>query len=587
MTTATCILSVSSRRVPALDRLTITWGRDNAATQPTAATCTARFFADDAASAMQTYTIGRPVTVSSDITTYTTGTPIELPLAAATAFEGSLESGAIHADPDSPRNLATIVCPPAAHSDNPAAWDEMPTAVPGTQWTLTAEITLPAQGVMSVFPVYFHGPAAQPTYGPRVARTDTSGSLSASWNIPASAAGTWVGLSFQFAPTGPAWATSPQAWDSDTRSWIGLNTGSIRRVSLQRPREAAPIRAEVFAGTITDISLEYDEEARRPILSLTAADTLADLEHIYLGGEVWETQSLQSRIEKITRALPSSIVPNIVIDPVPAARTLIWQDVDNQSAASLLKSAATSAGAVMWAATHKTTGPYIRMEDPSTRGALGIISLVSGKIKTTALKAAHSLSASQLLRAGALTQSNSDAASVARLTWKQPGVDSDGRRTSTDHTITIEDRDLVRRIGYRAVSLSTSLAVQSQAEAAAARLFRTYLPGGFAIPHLTWDTRVHPDKTQPDTLAALLDATRRLGLMLSLTDLPDWYPARTITTFIDGGRYTYEKQRWSLELNATTTAATGRGLTWNQLPPGLTWDHTQPLSWAHTSSLTY
>jgi hypothetical protein len=358
-------------------------------------------------------------------------------------------------------------------------------------------------------------------------------------------------------------------------------------VTLQRPREAAPIRAEVFAGTITDISLEFDEEARRPVLSLTAADTLADLEHVYLGGEVWETESLQSRIDKITRALPSTIAPNIVIDPVPAARTLIWEDVDNQSAATLLKSAATSAGAVMWAATHKTTGPYIRMEDPSTRGALGIISLVNGKIKTTALKAAHSLSASQLLRAGALTQSNSDAASVARLTWKQPGIDSDGRRTSTDRTITIEDRDLVRRIGYRTVSLSTSLAIQSQAEAAAARLFRTYLPGGFSIPHLTWDTRVHPDMTQPDTLAALLDATRRLGLMLSITELPEWYPARTITAFIDGGRYTYEKQRWRLELNTTTTAATGRGLTWNQLPPGLTWNQTLPLTWAHTSSLTY
>ena len=580
MTTATCILSVSSRRVPALDRLTIAWGRDNAATQPAAATCTARFFADDAASAMQTYTIGRTVTVSSDITTYTTGTPIELPLAAATAFEGSIESGAIHSDPDSSRDIATIICPPAAHSDNPAAWDEMPAAVAGTQWTLTADISLPTQGVMSIFPTYFHGPAAQPTYGTRVARTDTSGSVSASWIIPASAAGTWVGIAFQFAPTGPAWKTSPQAWNSDARA-------SIRRVTLQRPREAAPIRAEVFAGTITDISLEFDEEARRPVLSLTAADTLADLEHVYLGGEVWETEPLQSRINKITRGLPSSIAPNIVIDPVPAARTLIWEDVDNQSAATLLKSAATSAGAVMWAATHKTTGPYIRMEDPSTRGALGIISLVNGKIKTTALKAAYSLSASQLLRAGALTQSNSDAASVARLTWKQPGIDSDGRRTSTDRTITIEDRDLVRRIGYRTVSLSTSLAVQSQAEAAASRLFRSYLPGGFAIPQLTWDTRVHPDKTQPDTLAALLDATRRLGLMLSVTDLPEWYPARTITTFIDGGRYTYEKQRWSLELNATTTVATGRGLTWNQLPPGLTWNQTLPLTWAHTSSLTY
>lgn len=586
MTTANCILAVSSQRVSALDRLTITWGRDNAASQPNAATCTARFFADDAASAMDMYTIGRSVTVSSDITTYTTGTPMELPLAAVDVFEGTLKAGIIRSDLDS-RDVATLVLPPAAHSDNPAAWDQIPTAVAGTQWTMTADLGLPAQGVVSVFPVYFHGPHASPLYGSRVARSENSGTVAASWIIPASAAGTWVGLAIEFSPTGPSWATSPQPWQSSSRAWTGLNSASIRRATLQRPREAAPIRAEVFAGTITDISLELDENSKRPVLSLTAADTLADLEHVYIGGEVWETESLQSRIDKITRALPSSVAPRIVIDPVPASRTLIWQDVDNQAAAGLLKSAATSTGAILWAATHKTTGPYIKMEDPSTRGALGIISLVGGKIKTTALKAVHSLSASQLLRAGALTQSNADAASVARLTWKQPGIDNEGRRTSTDRTITIEDRDLIRRIGYRTVSLSTSLAVRSQAEAAAARLFRTYLPGGFSIPHLTWDTRVRPDQIVPDTLAALLDATRRLGLMLSITDLPAWYPSRTMTTFIDGGRYTYEKQRWSLELNATTTAATGRGLTWNQLPPGLTWNQTSPLTWARTSSLTY
>lgn len=586
MTTANCILAVSSQRVSALDRLTITWGRDNAASQPNAATCTARFFADDAASAMGMYTIGRSVTVSSDITTYTTGTPMELSLAAVDVFEGTLKAGIIRSDPDS-RDVATLILPPAAHSDNPAAWDQIPTAVAGTQWTMTADLSLPAQGLVSVFPAYFHGPHASPLYGSRVARSENSGTVSASWIIPASAAGAWVGLAFQFSPTGPSWATSTQPWQSSSRAWTGLNSSSIHRATLQRPREAAPIRAEVFAGTITDISLELDENSKRPVLSLTAADTLADLEHVYIGGEVWETESLQSRIDKITRALPSSVAPRIVIDPVPASRTLIWQDVDNQAAAGLLKSAATSAGAILWAATHKTTGPYIKMEDPSTRGALGIISLVGGKIKTTALKATHSLSASQLLRAGALTQSNADAASVARLTWKQPGIDNEGRRTSTDRTITIEDRDLIRRIGYRTVSLSTSLAVQPQAEAAAARLFRTYLPGGFSIPHLTWDTRVRPDQIVPDTLAALLDATRRLGLMLSITDLPEWYPSRTMTTFIDGGRYTYEKQRWSLELNATTTAATGRGLTWNQLPPGLTWNQTSPLTWAHTSSLTY
>ena len=74
--------------------------------------------------------------------------------------------------------------------------------------------------------------------------------------------------------------------------------------------------------------------------------------------------------------------------------------------------------------------------------------------------------------------------------------------------------------------------------------------------------------------------------MLSVTDLPAWYPTSTMTTYIDGGRYTYENQRWKLELNASTTAATGRGLTWNQLPPA-TWKTSRPLTWALSARITY
>ena len=583
---ASCTLTVAGQRVTALDSLTVTWGRDNATTQPQAATCTASLFVDDASTALQMYTIGRKVTVSSDIATYTTGTAAAYPIALASPIYGSIDAaGRIRSDADGD-DLAILTIPPAQVSNDPAAWDAIPVAESGTTWNIEAALDLPAGANVSIRPCYYASPSASPTFGEEIASIRQTGTVRGAWTIPPSARRKWVGVVFLAGPTGVTWNTSPVPWKPGPRTWTGLNTITLQSVNVTRPKEATTIQVEVFAGSITDVSLEFNENAKRPILKITAADMLAELEHVRVSSEPWATQPLSDRLNNIVRALPQTVTPSITVDPVPASRSLIWQDADSQSAATLFKTAATSTGAVLWSATHRLTGPYLKFEDPSTRGALGKLTLEGGQLHVSAQKAAHTLSASQLLREGTLTQSNGDAASVVRLTWKEPGVDADGKRTATDRTITIEDKDLISRIGYREISLSTSLAIQDEAEAAAARLFRTYLPGGFNIPRLTWDTRVHPEKINPDTLATLLDATRRLGLMLSVSDLPAWYPSRTMTTYIDGGRYTYENQRWKLELNASTTAATGRGLTWNQLPP-VTWNTSRPLTWALAARLTY
>lgn len=583
---ASCTLTVAGQRVTALDSLNVTWGRDNSTTQPAAATCTASLFVDDAATALQMYTIGRKVTVSSDIATYTTGTPSPYAIALATALYGKIDAaGRIRSDADGD-DLAILTMPPAQPSDDPAAWDAIPVAESDTTWTIEAVLDLPAGASVSIRPCYYASPSGSPTFGEEIASIRRTGTVRAAFTIPPAARRKWVGVVLVAGPTGVTWNTSPVPWKPGPRAWTGLNTITLRSVNVTRPKEATTIPVEVFAGSITDVSVEFNEQARRPVLQITAADMLAELEHVRVSAEPWATQRLSDRLNNIVRALPQSVTPSITVDPVPASRSLIWQDADSQSAATLFKSAATSTGAVLWSATHRLTGPYLKFEDPSTRGALGKLTLENGQLHVSAQKAAHTLSASQLLREGTLTQSNGDAASVIRLTWKEPGVDADGKRTATDRTITIADKDLISRIGYREISLSTSLAIQAEAEAAAARLFRTYLPGGFNIPRLTWDTRVHPEKINPDTLATLLDATRRLGLMLSVTDLPAWYPTSTMTTYIDGGRYTYENQRWKLELNASTTAATGRGLTWNQLPP-VTWKTSRPLTWALSARITY
>ena len=85
----------------------------------------------------------------------------------------------------------------------------------------------------------------------------------------------------------------------------------------------------------------------------------------------------------------------------------------------------------------------------------------------------------------------------------------------------------------------------------------------------------------------MLDATRRMGLAIRITDLPRWMAVpSTLTAYLDGGTYTYSKRRWAIQMALTRPESIGAGLAWNQAPAGLAWNQTAPLTWAITSSLT-
>ena len=85
----------------------------------------------------------------------------------------------------------------------------------------------------------------------------------------------------------------------------------------------------------------------------------------------------------------------------------------------------------------------------------------------------------------------------------------------------------------------------------------------------------------------MLDATRRMGLPIRLTELPRWMAVpSSLTAYLDGGTYTFKNGRWILQLGLTRSETTGQGLTWQQLPAPLKWNQSHPLTWALTSSLT-
>jgi hypothetical protein len=85
---------------------------------------------------------------------------------------------------------------------------------------------------------------------------------------------------------------------------------------------------------------------------------------------------------------------------------------------------------------------------------------------------------------------------------------------------------------------------------------------------LTWDLAdtVAVDAPTIDLAARLLSNTDRLGLALSLSDLPDWTPtSAAVSLYVEGGAYLYDGGRWLLGLSCSPAAGLGTSITFDQV----------------------
>lgn len=595
MSIANCTLNIAGHRLTgsttpaALDEVKINWGRRDSVSQPSPSTATCRILLpEDPAALADMYTIGRPVEINSTVQVWSQGHARPLSLTHA-QFTGNQPTPGTFTPP-AWMNRIIVTIPPAQQSTVIGAWDEIPTCSEGQTWKASIDLSMPgAPSYVEIRPAYYQSPSSYPYLGEIIAATDNphATSLSGTFTPPTRLSGYWIGLAVIAQPAGKQWnLESTSSWAEETPLWGELNTLTLSHASITSPAQADSIETNVFTGTITDTSISLEDALNRPIMTITASDILADLAHRRIGADPWPTHTLAQRIAAIIKELDVKV--RTEIDPGIASRKLAWQDVDSQPAATLLSDAATSATAILWASSHRTTGSYLRFEDPSLRAALGRLTFNGEKITISATQPASTLSAASITRSGvSVERANADSATVARLIWKEPGVNDKGEQILTDRTITIKDEDAIKRIGYRDISISTTLIDRAEAEAAASAFYRSHLPGSYTLPNLTINTRIRPHLLDRKTLAAMLDATRRMGLPIRLTDLPKWMAVPSaLTAYLDGGTYTFKNGRWLLQLGLTRTETTGQGLTWQQLPAALKWNQSQPLTWAITSSLT-
>lgn len=595
---ATCRLTVAGQTIAdttstvgtrpvALAGARVTWGRDDMLTQPRAATATVRLaLPTDPGTWPDTLTIGRDLTLSAGVPVTTSGTPTTLDTSLAQTMSGTWRAPHLYAA--SPTTAAWLILPPAQPSTRPGAWDALPTAAPGQEWTLTVPVDPPLDATASLHLATWDSPSAQPRLSGPLASTTTSGmrTLTATWRPGQQDTGKWVGLAVRMWPTGRTWRQAGTAWNL-SHTWEATGRVYIGSPTITPPRQAGQRAAEVFTGRITDTALTWDQHTNAPVLTLTAADMLAELAQVRTGALPWAEHTLTQRIHAILES--AGVDVSVVIDPVPAQAHLAPVDVDSQPVAGLLTEAAASTGAVLWCTAHSTTGTYLRIEDTTTRLSLARLTIPDdGPATITSTTAAgYELHASHLRRDVTLARAAAQRATVVRVTWTELTPSEDGQDlTQTQRAVTLTDADAIRTAGHREISVTTSLVREEDAALIASRLAAVAMTDAWALDSLTWDTTLNADTADQATLAALLDSTSRMGAPLRITGLPAWVPGHpTRTAYVEGGTYTWDGTAWTLEMNLAATSATGTGVTWRTTPTPLTWGRSGSITWAHTASI--
>jgi len=426
-----------------------------------------------------------------------------------------------------------------------------------------------------------------------------SGAVDVTFTPPPSV---WLGLQLRVWPVGPPWDELDEtAWQAITApgpSWNGLETFAISGLKMLAPAGGAGQAALVFSGRVTDVEAAWDG-SEAVVITIIAQDWTAELANRYVGDTPWLLEALGVRATRIVTLSQQPIT--LAVDAAPAALQVTWRDVDSKPATDLLQELARTAGGVLWCATHLVTGPKLWLEDVTKRPAaqtlaVGTDGLVHIVPSAAALANALPLSACDIDASPVrFNLDTGDTASQVAVGWVEQGTPP----TMTARTETHSDANLTTRIGLHRISVSTQLALQADASALADTLLARFSAMGWRMSGVEWDTADDSALMSPADITRafkLLDGTTRIGLPMTLTDLPDWTDPLTgaagqVPVYVEGGNYEYNAGNWmlALRLSAAKGSATGT-LPWNALPNTAAWAWQQfdpDISWLDLYGVTY
>lgn len=346
----------------------------------------------------------------------------------------------------------------------------------------------------------------------------------------------------------------------------------IDRGIIYTPRNA---RSEftIFSGRIMSAPITWDTERRLASIKMTASEWTVDIKNTTVGETPWPPEPTFTRLTRIAEAagISRSIKTGISVDTVAAAR-----DIDARPALDLIHEYATAMGVVAWPSHNDTFGEFFQLESEDSR--LGLLRLnyeldgtafISVKQGTRDPLRAVVIDASAI-RADGITVDR-DVATLAtrvRISCKkvapprEGGPSLDSPDAYEDHEVIISDEGRFAAFGAHEVQVSAGILDKSDTVAPLfqsgsktpedlARIILTRsAPGQWKIDGMTVDTRTAAISTADMT--RLLEISKRPGLPILLTSLPEWMPgAPSIPVYLEGSHASYERGHWAINLTIT------------------------------------
>jgi hypothetical protein len=345
-----------------------------------------------------------------------------------------------------------------------------------------------------------------------------------------------------------------------------VKLGSVVTVYSQIP---GGTRELVYGGRVTDLAAGWDAAAGAATCDVAVADTLADLANRFVGAEPWPAENFVNRCFRILGAVGQSTAGlNVAgrLAAIPVSR----MDVDRQPAAGLLTDLAASAGGVLWTAVISPTLTYFYFEDPWSRASL--IRFVkdpgTGLWHPASVSggAGYPLSACQVLQDPVIwARAVTDLITRATVRW----LDQTTSPGTTERSVMVLDTAAEDTYGARAVSVATILTTSADATTVASGIMASHPPTPqWRAAGLTWDLAdtVALDAATIDLAGKLLSNTARMGLAVSLSDLPEWTPTGAVVSmYVEGGTYTFDRGRWLLSMVCAPATGLGTSITFDQV----------------------
>lgn len=479
------------------------------------------------------------------------------------------------------RARVRLLLPPASlpTAAEPDLWDTLPTTTQGEPWTATLTATLPIGAVATVQVVGIRTPTDWDQ--------DDLGVLSDPVPLPpgggtvtipfvAIRSGTWPALLLSINPTAatynqwPIFAGETFADVDPAMTYDSLGVTVLTSYQLSAPSTRSTKTVRVFSGRITDCSAIASLGGVQ--VDVTAVDTLGQLASMLVATSPLPAQLIPVRVAAF---LTAAGYPGTALIDTPAQTLEVGAiDVDRQPALSLLQDIAGGLDLILWGATHRTTGPYIWIEDPRARlstvqlvmGTGGLVEIgpvVPGPGFTT-------LSACDLLMDPIeWRQDVSDVATRVAVQWQNNAVVPPAGVTLTVVDPNLEPADgSPTPYGVRSVSVSSQTTSSVVAQRVALQLLSRLNFAGWRMTGATWDitdvTEISPESV--DRALTLLDGTARIGRAVQVVDLPVWSPLTGPQPgYLEGGQYAYTGDGWVLSMTISRASGIGPSAKYNDL----------------------